>query len=73
MKNTQYVLTRANGSPYPHNDEDPSPMILVSRAHSKRVIAWLGLRGVKITPASDEQVAAGYVVRMHQRRAGVIG
>ena len=64
-----YILQKTNGRPYPHNDEDPSPMILESRAHALRVVAWLGLADVKIVPASDEQVASGHLVKMHSRHS----
>jgi len=67
MKTTNYIVQKTNGRPYPHNDEDPSPMILESRAHALRVIAWLGLTDVKIVPASDEQVASGHLVTIHSR------
>ncbi len=67
MKTTNYIFQKTNGRSYPHNDEDPSPMILESRAHALRVIAWLGLTDVKIVPASDEQVASGHLVTMHSR------
>lgn len=67
MKTKNYIFQKANGHPYAHNDEDPSPMILESRAHALRVIAWLGLTGVKIVPATDEQVACGHPVMMHSR------
>lgn len=62
-----YIFAKTNGRPYPHNDEDPSPMILESRAHGKRVIAWLGLVNVKIVAASEEQLACGHLVTVHSR------
>ena len=64
---SKYIFQKSNGRPYPHNDEDSSPMILESRAHAKRVIAWLGLEGVKILAASDEQLACGHLVTAHSR------
>ena len=64
---TNYIFQKTNGRPYHHNDEDPSPMILESRAHALRVIRWLGLTDVKIAPASDEQLASGHLVTAHSR------
>jgi len=62
-----YVFQQPNGTPYPHNDEDSSPMLLESRVHAKRVIAWLGLTDVKIVKASDGQLACGHLVMVHSR------
>ena len=67
MTMTTDIFQKTNGRPYPHNDEDHSPMILESRAHALRVIAWLGLTDVRIIPATDEQVAAGHLVTMQSR------
>ena len=63
-----YVFKKSNGQTYQTNDEDSSPMLLESKAHALRVIAWRGLRDVKIIPATAEQVAAGTLVCVHRRR-----
>ena len=68
---TMYVIF-VSGKIQATNDENPSPLLCRSKAHAKRVIAWLGFVRTKIVEATEEQVAEGDYCEMHGRKYGEI-
>lgn len=55
-----YVIGRS-GKAMQVNDRDDRPLLHNSKSHALRVIKWLGLTGVKIREATEEESAAGHV------------
>ena len=53
-----YAITvKATGKVYPKNDGDDRHLLANSKAHAIRVIKWLGLTGVTVREATEEEAA----------------
>lgn len=60
-----HVIVDESGRLDRRNDDDRRVAVYVSRAHAKRVIAWLGLTGRRVRPASDSDLDDAVVCTAH--------
>lgn len=60
-KNLYAIVVKSTGKTYPKNDRDDRNLLANSKAHAMRIIKWLGLTGVQVREATDEEAAHAWV------------
>lgn len=60
-KTMQVIVHKATGKAVQVNDRDDRYVLLNSKAHAARYIAWLGYTEVAIRPATEEETAHGKI------------